>query len=145
MSALRRLVQIHNWDLEQRRKRLAELEQLAEKTRRQIAEVDAQIEEEKAHAAMSPDGSQLFASFLSVALTRRKRAEARLASLEATLERTRGEVEQAFQELKKFEVADEQQQQKRAKEDLRRQQLALDELGLEAHRRRASGGDDPLS
>ena len=144
MSALRRLVQIHSWDLEQRRKRLAELEQLAEKTRRQITEIDEQIEEEKQHAALSPDGSQLFASFLSVALTRRKRAEARLAALEASLEKTRSEVEKAFQDLKKFEVADEQHEERRAAEDLRRQQIALDELGLEAHRRRASGGEDPL-
>ncbi len=143
MSALRRLVQIHSWDLEQRRKRLAELEQLAAKTRRQITEIDDQIEEEKQHAALSPDGSQLFASFLSVALTRRKRAESRLASLEGSIERTRSEVEQAFQDLKKFEVADEVQEQRRAEEDQRRQQIALDELGLEAHRRRA-GGEDPL-
>lgn len=144
MSALDRLVQIHRWDLEQRRKRLAELESLAQKTRRQIEEVDQQIEEEKEHAALSPEGSTLFASFLSVALTRRKRAEARLLSLQGSLERARGEVEKAFQDLKKFEIASEQQEERRAAEDRRRQQIAFDELGQTIHRRRASGAEDPL-
>ncbi len=144
MSALARLVQIHRWDLEQRRKRLAELEQLAAKTRRQIAEVDEQIEEEKEHAARSPEGSWLFASFLNVALTRRKRAEARLASLDAAMAKARAEVQQSFGELKKFEVASEQQEERRAEEDKRRQQIEFDELGLTTHRRRA-GGEEPLS
>lgn len=135
MPALHSLARVHNWILNEKRQRLAGLEELAGKMRSDLATLEKQIEDEQRVAAGSMEGAIAFPAFVEAALERRKRLSKSIANLERAIEAARDEVHEAFQEAKKFELARDNNERRARDRSARRDQAELDELGVTKYER----------
>jgi len=136
MNALNSLVRVHSWALDEKRQKLAELEGLADKLRADLQALEQELEQEQSAASGSAEGSIAFPAFVAAALERRKRLRQSIANIELACTAARDEVNQAFQEMKKFELARDNQIAEEQDEAARREQTAMDEMGVDLHRRK---------
>ncbi len=136
MSALNSLVRVHSWSLDEKRQKLAELDRIADKLRADLVALEQELIQEQSAASGSVEGSIAFPAFVAATLERRKRLRQSIANIELACVAARDEVNQAFQEMKKFEVARDNQIAEEQSEAARREQITMDELGVEMHRRK---------
>ncbi len=142
MTALGSLVRVHSWALSEKRQKLAGLEELADKMHEDLEQLEAEVNDEQRAAADSIEGTFAFPAFVAAALERRKKLRESIASLGLAIDDARAEVREAFQEVKKFELARDNYERREREKAARREQRELDELGANMHRRKkASGGD----
>lgn len=142
MSALTSLVRVHSWALAEKRRKLAGLETLAQRLADDLARLEAELRSEQAAASGSIEGTVAFPTFVAAALERRKRLRESIADVERAIEAARAEVTEAFQEVKKFELAQAAQEARDAEERARREQAILDELGLTLKRRTSQAAEE---
>ena len=142
MTALGSLVRVHSWSLDEKRQKLAGLEELAGKMHEDLEHLEAELNSEQRAAAGSIEGTIAFPAFVAAALERRKKLRESIANLGLAIDAARAEVREAFQEVKKFEFARDNHERRERAKVARREQRELDELGANMHRRKkASGGD----
>ena len=142
MSALGSLVRVHTWALNEKRQTLAGLEKLAEKLRHDLEGLEAELQEERSAATDSIEGTIAFPAFVAAALERRKRLRVSIANLDLAIEAAREEVREAYQEVKKYELARDNDARRERDRLALRERKVLDELGATLHRRkRISQGD----
>ncbi|MHA1599212.1 MAG: flagellar export protein FliJ [Alphaproteobacteria bacterium] len=135
MSALNSLVRVHSWALDEKRQKLAQLDGFADKLRADLLTLEQELVQEQTAASGSAEGSIAFPAFVAAALERRKRLRESIANIELACEAAREEVNQAFQEMKKFELARDKQMAEEQEEAARREQANMDEMGIDIHRR----------
>ncbi len=136
MSALGSLVRVHTWALNEKRQTLAEMEKLADKLHGDLEALETELQQEQSAATGSIEGTIAFPAFAAAALERRKRLRVSIANLDLGIEAAREEVRQAYREVKKYELArdnDERREQDRLALSERK---ALDELGATLHQRK---------
>ena len=143
MSALNSLVRVHSWALDEKRQKLAELDGMADKLRADLLALEQELAQEQTAASGSAEGSIAFPAFVAAALERRKRLRDSIANIELACGAARDEVNQAYQEVKKFELARDNQIAEEREEAARREQTSMDEMGVDMHRR--NNPSDPES
>ena len=142
MTAMGSLVRVHSWALNEKRQKLAGLEELADKMHQDLAHLEAELISEQRAVAGSMEGTIAFPAFVAAALERRKKLRESIAKLGLAVDAARAEVREAFQEVKKYELAQDIHERREREKIARREQRELDELGANMHRRKkASGGD----
>ncbi len=142
MTALGSLVRVHSWALNEKRQKLAGLEELAGKMHEDLEQLEAELNHEQRAAAGSIEGTIAFPSFVAAALERRRKLLESIANLGLAIDAARAEVREAFQEVKKYELAQDNHERRERDKVARRERRELDELGANIHRRKkASGGD----
>lgn len=142
MSALNNLVRVHRWILDEKRQKLADLEQLADKMRQDLKDLEESAEAEKGSASKSFEGTLAYPTYIAAVLERRKKIRESIVNMDQVIEAAREEVHEAFQELKKYELARNNHQLREQKKHNRREQLALDEAGVSMYRRNANSQDN---
>lgn len=136
MSALDSMVRVHRWMLDEKRRKLVELERFVGKMREELAELDQQIVLERQTASQAPyESQQAYASFHAAAVERRRRLQATVDNLQREVDAARDEVNEAFGELKGYEGARENAIRRQLEERARREQLAFDETSIGIYRR----------
>jgi flagellar export protein FliJ len=137
MSALDQLVRLHGWTLDERRRKVTDLEQLSERLQADLTRLDGDLLREEKTAAGSLELQAAFTAYAAVARKRRERLARSIADLALEIERAQEEVSEAFQELKRYEQALANRKSREASAQQRREQTAADEIGLQMHRRRS--------
>ena len=140
MSALEQLVRLHGWTLDERRRKAADLEQLADRLKADMARIDNELVREEKTAAEAPELRAAFTAYAAIARKRREKLARSVADVEVEIERARAEVTEAFQELKRYEQALANRKARAASVVRRREQLAADEVGIEMFRRKSEAG-----
>ena len=142
MTALDSLVRVHSWALDEKRQKLAGLEDLAAKMHEDLERLEVELNSEQRAATGSIEGTIAFPAFVAAALERRKKLRESIANLGLAIDAARAEVREAFQEVKKYELARDNHERRGREKVARRGQHEVDELGANMHRRKkASGGD----
>jgi flagellar export protein FliJ len=136
MTALGSLVRVHTWELNEKRQKLAGLEELSDKIRQDVENLEAQLQHEQSAAAGSIEGTIAFPAFVAAALERRKKLRVSIANLDLAIEAAREEVREVFQEVKKYELARDNHEKRERERIAKREQIELDELGVNLHRRK---------
>ncbi len=140
MTALGSLVRVHTWALNEKRRKLADIEALVDKMHNDLAQLEADIKNEQRAAADSIEGTVAFPAFVAAALERRKRQRESIANLEHAIDAARAEVREEYQEVKKYELARDNQERRERERLAKQEQIALDELGVGMHRRKNTKG-----
>lgn len=135
MNPLTSLIRVHKWALDEKRQKLAGLEELVRKMRADLAEIDRDLEREKEAATQSMAGTMAFPAFMAAAMERRRRLRQTIAELDHAIDDARDDVQAAFQEVKSYELALERQEREEQARLDRGEQMALDEVGAAMHRR----------
>ncbi len=136
MRGLPGLVRLNQFRLDEARRQLTALETLAEDFRRQIAALDSDLRREADVARESQEGARLYAAFLTSARTRRQRLDNSLADVTRQVGEAHAQVTNAYQELKRYELALESRAKRQAEQARRTDQIRTDEIGLNQFRRR---------
>lgn len=139
MSALAQLVRLHGWTLDERRRKVADLEQLAERLKADLARLEGELAREEKTASGSLELQAAFNAYAAIARKRRDKISASIDDVNAEIARAQDEVSEAFRELKRYEQALANRQTREAGRQLRREQTASDELGIELYRRNQAG------
>ncbi len=135
MSRLAALVRLRRWEIDEKRRALAALAGLKAKLEMDLAALAAELKAEQATAAQAAEVSFAYAGFASSIRRREAKVGESIASVDARLDAAQSEVTDAFQELKRVEIAhDRQVAEVRAAQD-RREQAESDEIAQRQHRR----------
>src|SRR5919106_891953 len=121
MTALKNLVRINRWILDEKRRKLVDLERLVEKLRGNLAAVENHIESERLAASRSAEGTTAYPSVIAAGLDRRNKSQQSIGNLGREIDATREEVREAFGELKKYEQAQQDQYLRERKKRARRE------------------------
>jgi flagellar FliJ protein len=139
MKAIDGLIRLHRWKLDEKRLKLAELERLVVHLQEELRKLEAVVVEERAIATGSPEAALTYGPFTTEVIERRKRIQQSLAEAEGQMQAAHDDVAEAFRELKKFDIVKSRDMRAVEDRDRRREQAALDEIGLSLFRRKQGG------
>ena len=142
MTAFKSLTRVHTWALNEKRQKLAGIEELVTKMKNDLQELEKELVTENQAANASIEGTVAFPAFVAAALERRRRLRHTISELEESVQAAREEVHTAFEEMKKYEHAGNLEEQQMQDEHARREQINLDDLGTTIHRRGQAAGDE---
>jgi flagellar FliJ protein len=135
MSTLDSLIRLHRWQLDEQRRRVAELEALGTKLRDDLRRLDAEQASEQEFASKSPEASYGYGSYASSLIERRRKLGQSLADTEQRTGTAREALAEAFQEAKRYEIAAAKRVLHQRLTQDRVEQRTTDELASDIHRR----------
>jgi flagellar protein FliJ len=141
MSTLDSLIRVHRWQLDEQRRALAELEQLAATLRADVQRLDSEHQLEQDFASKTPEASFGYATYAGSVIERRRKLLLSLAEAEQRGAAARETLAEAFQEAKRYEIAAANRilHQRRVQE--RVEQGTMDELAANTHRRSVTSSE----
>lgn len=138
-KGLRSLIRLAEAGLNEKRRALVEIEDQEAELRNRAQALEAEKDREQQQARMLEVGAFAYAGYARGLIERRERLAAQIAGMQAPLEEARQAVAEAFQELKRYEIAlDARLKADKAREESKAV-VAMDEISLNVHRRRQSG------
>jgi flagellar export protein FliJ len=137
MKGLPSLVRLHRWQLEEERKVLARLLAARHELESQIKTVRSDVARERKNATENLEWSFAFPPYADAAQFRVEQINKKIDELDGSIGEAEERVSAAFKELKKYETALENQLERERLEAERKEQIVLDEIALNAHRRKA--------
>jgi len=135
MKSLATLIRLKQEQLDEKRLVLGRLEQEAAAITTLIETLQAEVACESALAKSGGEQAFGFGGYLARAQARRRDLEARQAQLGEKIAVAADEVADAFREMKRYELAQSLADSQAASAAARREQAALDEVGLTGYRR----------
>jgi|SRR5689334_17540780 hypothetical protein len=136
MRTLTTLIKMHRYALDEKRRALTDLENLRADLVGQREKLEADLVREQEVAKQTESGAFAYAGFHQGYIHRRDRLMVSLTELEARIAAAQQEVSEAYQDVKRHEIALAARQRKQREEEDRRAQNVLDEVSLDMHRRR---------
>ncbi len=130
------LIRLHQRVLDEKRRTLAELEQLRTELDHKILMLDAEIERERATTHGSAEALRQFTAYLAGARQRRDIMQRTIDELAPKIEAAANAVSSAFQDVKRYEIAVEMKLRQRKAAEAHAEQAELDEVAIVQHRRR---------
>ena len=136
MKALASLIRLHRFHLEEKRRTLAGFEGLMADLVRRLAQLEDEVAREQRQAADSSIGNFIYGAYARNVILRRETLKKSMAALQIEIDGARQAVAEAFQEVKRYEIAKERMDERERDEAARREQIAQDDLSIEMFRRR---------
>ncbi|MFA5122305.1 hypothetical protein [Zavarzinia sp.] len=130
------LIRLHQRQLDEKRRMLAELEQLRAELDTKIIALDAEVARERVAAAASPEVLAQFAAYFDGARQRRDTMLRTIDELAPKIEGAANAVAAAFQDVKRYEIAVDLKKRQQQAAEARVEQGDLDEISITQHRRR---------
>ena len=137
MRGLPAVIRLRQFQLEEKRRALAQLQGLRTELDQKARDLEAEVTDEQRAAAMSRETVWTYAAYAQAVIERRANLKKSLAEVDKRIEAARHEVADAYRELRKYEMAEERAQLRAAAEAARREQQELDEIALTQQRLRA--------
>lgn len=128
---LNTLIRLNDWTVDERRRELglvlralAELEDGLERLRQEV------VKEQNAVMASPAEAGFFYGNYAQAVIGRRQTLNDGIRRMEAQVAAARERLNEAYRELKKFEVAQKTRDEREARELARREQGILDDIGL---------------
>ena len=141
MTALKGIIRLHRWMLDEKRRSLADLQVFVEKLRDDLTQLDRDLEKERQAAEADQEVGVAYSTYVAAALERREKLCRTIGDLEKQVELARLEVADAFEELKKFEIARDNAEILDSNQRSKRERLNLDEAGISIYRRHKASSE----
>lgn len=143
MGDLKSLIRYHRWQLDEKRREVADLNAMLDRLHEQQAALEAEITAEQQAARSHGDVAFSYAGFAQQALRRRRTLAGAVAQVESQIARATDVLREMFQEVKRYELAqDERTRQEKAKQR-HRENTMLDEVAAMGFQRRRQDPDSP--
>ena len=128
------LIRLHEWNVDQKRRKLGELLNLLADLEDQAIGLEEEVKSEQRVASASPSvAGLLYGNYAMGVIERRRRIAESIAKTEETVAAAREDMSDAFMILKKFQTAQENRDRLEAEELNRKEQAVLDEIGARRH------------
>jgi len=132
------LLRLKRFRVDELKRRLATLDEMKADLERKLQDLEDSILREKQRAADSEIGRLAFPSFLQSIDVRRNNIKTTMTDLERERSAQQDDLQTAFQDLKSFELAEEERLRRAAEAENRSQQSRMDELAMVRHLRKHS-------
>jgi flagellar FliJ protein len=131
------LIRLHKWRVDEKRRALGVLLGKVRSLEQQAAALEEQIQSEQQAAAAEPGGvGMYYGTFARAAVSQREVIYNEINELEEKIAVAQAEVREEYRDFKSFEIAQEARDNREYAERIRRDQIVLDEVAQEAHRRK---------
>ena len=132
------LLRLKRFRVDELKRRLATLDEMKTDLERKLQDLEDSVVREKQRAADSEIGRLAFPSFLQSIDVRRKNIQTTMTDLDRERSAQQDDLQAAFQDLKSFELAEEERLRRAAEAESRSQQSRMDELAMVRHLRKHS-------
>ncbi|MEM6664810.1 MAG: flagellar export protein FliJ [Pseudomonadota bacterium] len=121
------LLRLKRFHVDEKRRRVAQIELMMSEFERSISDLDEQIRVEQEKSGIDDPTHYAYPTFAKAARQRRENLEVSIDDLRSQLDNARADLGEAFEELKKFELLEERSE-RQARADLNKvEQDAMDE------------------
>ena len=124
------LIRLKRFDVEEKRRKVADIESMIGEFNHMAVDLDRQIAVEQERAGISDVNHYAYPTFAKAAIQRRNNLTASVADLAAKLAAARGELDEATAELRKIELLDERDAERLRLEQGRTAPSDLDLVGI---------------
>lgn len=138
------LIRLHDWQVEERQRVLADLlgaVAALEMRARHLEE--SLLHEQKVAAAAPAEVGMYYGDFAKAAIERRKVLAKAITEAEAEAAAARDQLREAYRELKKYAMAQDHRNAREAAERNRKEQVLLDEMGIQGFLRKKRRSSTP--
>ncbi len=129
------LIRLKRFQVDDKRRQLAQIESMIAEFNRMADELDDQIRSEQERVGITDVSHFAYPTFAKAAATRRDNLKNSALELDDQLERAREELNEAIEDLKKFEQLEERDQQRERTAQELAEQEQLDEVAARARAR----------
>lgn len=134
------VIRIAKSTVDDRRRALANVLRKAEDLAEQRLALEREVLNEGRLACDASQSALYLGAYAASAMDRERRLDQELAAVEREIDGARGELGDAFRELRALELTEEARQRRRAEAAVRKERAALDEIGLQRHVRANASG-----
>jgi len=124
------LLRLKRFQVDEKRRKLSQIETMVAEFERMATELDREIASEEARAGIADRTHFANPTYARAALQRRDNLIQSADEMRGQLEAARLELEEAFEDLKKFEILDDREQLKERVAEAVREQSEMDRIGL---------------
>jgi flagellar export protein FliJ len=139
-QSLNTLARVQRWEMDRLRQEMDELQNLRDQLTRRDDKL-VHILEREAELASAGSGEADYAIFAQRINQQRESLTVSLAEVSRNMEAKQGEIQEVFQEIKRYEIVEERALKRSLRAVDRRDQARLDEIGQNIHRRKNSIDD----
>lgn len=132
------LIRLHKFQVDEKRRQVADIETMIADFRRKEAELEQQIMSEQERSGITDVTHFAYPTFAKAAKGRRDNLLKSIEELDTQLSQAKEELELAFAEFKKFELLQEKEEDRRRVELDEQERSEIDGIALEMHRRTAA-------
>ena len=123
------LIRLKKFQVDEKRRQVAQIEMMVRDFERMAGELDQQIEIEQTKTGISDVAHFAYSTFAKAALSRRDNLLNSANDMKAKLETAQDALAEALEDLKKVELLDQREHQRDAAEQLKVEQEQYDEIG----------------
>lgn len=129
MKSRETLIRVQRFNVDEKRRQLADIDMMIADFRQKEADLEQQIEIEQERAGISDVTHFAYPTFAKAAIGRRDNLATSIAGLEARRTEAADQLADAVGELKRLEILNERDQTRRRSAAAKAEQMALDEIG----------------
>jgi flagellar protein FliJ len=130
MKSRETLIRLKKFQVDEKRRRVAQIESMIADFQRMSNDLDREIATEQERAGINDPSHFAYPTYAKAAMQRRENIVRSADELRIQLEDAKGHLAEAFEELKKVELLDERDQARERAEENAREQAELDSIGL---------------
>lgn len=124
------LIRLKRFQVDEKRRRVAQIEMMIADFERMAADLEAEIASEEQKAGITDTAHFAYPTYAKAAAQRRENLLQSAANLKGELDDAKGELGEAFEELKKVEILDDREKGAERSAAGAREQAQMDQLGL---------------
>ena len=128
MKSRETLIRLRKFQVDEKRRKVAQIETMIAEFERMAAELDREIKAEQDRAGIHDPGHFAYPTYAKAAMQRRENLVRSAEDLKVQLDDAKNALADAFEELKKVEMLDERDQQREKAEAAAREQAELDRI-----------------
>ncbi len=129
MKSRETLIRLKKFQVDERRRKVAQIEAMIAEFDRMAADLDREIKAEQDRAGIHDPSHFAYPTYAKAAIARRENLRRSASELKTQLDDAQAALGEAFEELKKVELLDERDQARERAEQAAREQVELDRIG----------------
>ena len=130
MKSRETLIRLKKFQVDEKRRRVAQIEGMIAEFERIAADLEREIKAEQDRAGIHDPAHFAYPTYAKAAMARRENLKRSTDELKLQLEDAKGELGEAFDEMKKVELLDERDQMRERAAEAAFEQTELDAIGL---------------
>jgi flagellar export protein FliJ len=130
MKSRETLIRLKRFQVDEKRRRVAQIEMMIADFERMANELDREIKAEEARSGINDVGHFAYPTYAKAAKTRRDNLVQSADNLRGQLEEAKGHLAEAFEDMKKVEVLEDREKMSERTAQSQREQATMDAIGL---------------
>ena len=123
-------IRLRKFQLDEKRRRVAQIESMVAEFERMATDLDREILAEQERSGIHDPAHFAYPTYAKAAIQRRENLKRSADELKGQLDDAKAALQEAFEELKKVELLDERDQMRERSAENAREQAELDQIGL---------------